>query len=150
VAGFLGVSNLLPAKATESSNGHLVCRLSDGSTVRVPAGLVEAGASSVSLGVRPEKIRLLEVKKDVPAGLNQAPGVVVDASYIGVSTQYIVALRDGSRVTVYEQNVERATRAELWTPGEEVVMAWSPDHCFVVKEENGAAPASNDEPVAVG
>jgi spermidine/putrescine transport system ATP-binding protein len=149
VAGFLGVSNLLPATADGASNGHAGFRLSDGSTVRVPADLVAAGASIVSLGVRPEKIRLIEPDKEVPAGLNRAPGTIVDASYIGVSTQYIVALRDGSRVTVYEQNVERATKSELWARGEEVVMAWSPDHCFVVEEENGAPEASGRAPVAV-
>ncbi|HSL98083.1 MAG TPA: ABC transporter ATP-binding protein [Candidatus Deferrimicrobiaceae bacterium] len=150
VAGFLGVSNLLPATTDGASNGHVGFRLSDGSTVHVPAGLVEAGASAVSLGVRPEKIRLLEPSEEVPDGLNRAPGVIVDASYMGVSTQYIVALRDGSRVTVYEQNVERATKAELWARGEEVVMAWSPDHCFVVEEENGANEAPPDERDAVG
>jgi spermidine/putrescine transport system ATP-binding protein len=148
VAGFLGVSNLLPATIDGASNGQAAFRLSDGSTVRVPAGLVAAGASSVSLGVRPEKIRLIEPGQDVPGGLNRAPGTIVDASYLGVSTQYIVALRDGSRVTVYEQNVERATKAELWARGEEVVMAWSPDHCFVV-EENGAPEASGRTAIAV-
>jgi spermidine/putrescine transport system ATP-binding protein len=149
VAGFLGVSNLLPATADGTQNGHAGFRLSDGSTVRVPADLVAAGASIVSLGVRPEKIRLIEPDKEVPDGLNRAPGTIVDASYIGVSTQYIVALRDGSRVTVYEQNVERATKSELWSPGEQVVMAWSPDHCFVVEEENGAPEASGRAAIAV-
>jgi hypothetical protein len=46
---------------------------------------------------------------------------------------------------VYEQNVERATRAELWAPGEEVVLTWSPDHSFVVttsKEPSDAVSAS--------
>jgi len=149
VAGFLGVSNLLPATIDGASNGQAAFRLSDGSTVRVPAGLVAAGASSVSLGVRPEKIRLIEPDNEVPDGLNRAPGTIIDASYIGVSTQYIVALRDGSRVTVYEQNVERATKSELWSRGEQVVMAWSPDHCFVVEEENGAPEASGRAAIAV-
>ncbi len=148
VAGFLGVSNLLPATREGPVNGRAAFRLSDGSVAQVPTSLVEGRAGGVALGVRPEKIRLLEPKDPVPGGLNQAPGVIVDASYIGVSTQYIVALRDGSRVTVYEQNVQRATKAELWAPGEEVVMAWSPDHCFVVDEDGGAAPAATDEAAA--
>jgi hypothetical protein len=57
---------------------------------------------------------------------------VRDAAYLGVSTQYQVEARGGARLTVYEQNVERATRAELWAPGEEVLLTWSPDHSFVV------------------
>jgi spermidine/putrescine transport system ATP-binding protein len=63
---------------------------------------------------------------------------VVDASYLGVSTQYIVRLRDDQRVSIYEQNVERATKSELWAVGEEVVIAWAPEHCFVVGDD--AAP----------
>lgn len=139
VAGFLGVSNLLPAKRAGAQNGYAGFRLADGSAVRVPAGLVEGQGDSVAIGVRPEKFRMIEPQKDVPAGLNRAPGTVAHASYLGVSTQYIVTLADGQRVTVFEQNVERATKAELWAAGEQVVLAWSPDHCFVV-EDGGDAP----------
>jgi spermidine/putrescine transport system ATP-binding protein len=77
-------------------------------------------------------------------------GVVSHASYLGVSTQYIVTLADGHKVTVFEQNVERATKAELWMAGEQVVLAWSPDHCFVVEEVAGASAAETAlEPSAV-
>jgi spermidine/putrescine transport system ATP-binding protein len=68
--------------------------------------------------------------------------VIKDASYIGVSTQYIVEARGGARLTVYEQNVERATRAELWRPGEEVRLTWSPEHSFVVHESPPATPGA--------
>src|SRR6185503_5547997 len=76
-----------------------------------------------------------------PTGHNQLRGVVRDASYLGVSTQYQIEARGGARLTVYEQNVERATRAELWAPGEAVRLTWSPDHSFVVRETGGADPA---------
>ena len=69
-------------------------------------------------------------------------GVVRDASYLGVSTQYLVEARGGARITVYEQNVERATKAELWSPGESVQLTWSPDHTFVVADEVASAPTS--------
>jgi spermidine/putrescine transport system ATP-binding protein len=138
VAGFLGVSNLLPATRDGAGDGYASFRLADGSAVRVPAALVEGKGQSVAIGVRPEKFRMIETTKEVPAGLNRAPGVVTHASYLGVSTQYIVTLADGHRVTVFEQNVERATKSELWNAGEHVVLAWSPDHCFVV-EDTGAA-----------
>jgi spermidine/putrescine transport system ATP-binding protein len=144
VAGFLGVSNLLPAKRNGADNGYAAFRLADGSAVRVPAALVEGRGDAVALGVRPEKFRMIEPTKDVPAGLNRAPGVVSHASYLGVSTQYIVTLADGHRVTVFEQNVERATKSELWTAGEQVVLAWSPDHCFVVEDGGAAASEPTD------
>ena len=99
----------------------------------MPAALLD-GQTEIELGIRPEKIRLHETSDAVPAGANRLTGTIVDASYIGVSTQYIVEARGGARLTVYEQNVERATRAELWSAGEEVQLTWSPDHSFVVHD----------------
>jgi spermidine/putrescine transport system ATP-binding protein len=144
VAGFLGVSNLLPATRVGVDDAYATFRLADGSVVRVPASLVEGRAASVALGVRPEKIRMIETTKEVPAGLNRVPGVVTHASYLGVSTQYVVTLSDGHRVTVFEQNVERATKAELWMAGEQVMLAWSPEHCFVVEDGGSAEPDPTD------
>ena len=144
VAGFLGVSNLLPATRNGTADGYAGFHLAEGSKVRVPTALVEGRGSSVALGVRPEKLRMFEVTKEVPAGLNRVPGVISHASYLGVSTQYIVTLHDGHRVTVFEQNVERATKAELWTAGEQVVLAWSPDHCFVVEDSDGSSADIDD------
>jgi spermidine/putrescine transport system ATP-binding protein len=71
-------------------------------------------------------------------------GIVRDASYLGVSTQYLVEARGGARIMVYEQNVERATKAELWAPGEAVQLTWSPDHTFVVHD-----PADDDSDNAI-
>jgi spermidine/putrescine transport system ATP-binding protein len=83
-----------------------------------------------------------EQSAEPPAGHNQLSGTVRDASYIGVSTQYIVEARGGAQIMVYEQNVERATKAELWAPGESVRLSWSPDHTFVVTDDEGAAAAA--------
>ena len=134
VAGFLGVSNLLPVARDGNDNGYAGFKLGEVGSVRVPAGLVEGRGGKLALGVRPEKIRMFEPQKDVPGALNRIPGTVTHASYLGVSTQYIVSLADGHRVTVFEQNVERATKAELWEAGEQVVLAWSPEHCFIVDD----------------
>jgi spermidine/putrescine transport system ATP-binding protein len=132
VAGFLGVSNLLAGKHEGTDDGYAVIRLDDDTRVRVPQAMVE-GHTEIEVGVRPEKIHLLESDEEVPAGHNVLPGKVVDASYIGVSTQYIVAARGGTRLTVYAQNLTRATRADLWRPGEQVNLAWDPDNTFAVR-----------------
>ena len=100
------------------------------------------GMPTVSVGVRPEKIRLHEEGHALPDGHNHMTGVVRDASYLGVSTQYQIEARGGATITVYEQNVERATKAELWTRGEAVQMTWSPDHTFVVADEPALEAAS--------
>ena len=145
VAGFLGVSNLLPTTPDGPDGSYAVSRLADGTPVRVPSALTE-GLETYEIGVRPEKIRLIELTDPVPDGVNQLTGSIRDASYLGVSTSYIVETPGGGLITVYEQNVERATRAELWTPGEQVRMIWSPDHTFAV--QGGGEPPPVDPTVA--
>jgi spermidine/putrescine transport system ATP-binding protein len=133
VAGFLGISNLLAGTVEGRDGDHTTVRLGDDTRVRAPSAMID-GHAEVSVGVRPEKIRLHELSAEVPSGHNRLTGVVRDASYLGVSTQYQIEARGGAQLTVYEQNVERANRTELWAPNEEVQMTWSPDHSFVVHD----------------
>ncbi len=150
VAGFLGVSNLLPGTVQGPDGRYAAVRLADDTVVRVPSSLV-GSAETIAVGVRPEKIRLREPSETVPDGHNQLQGVIRDASYLGVSTQYQVEARGGARLTIYEQNVERATRAELWAAGEAVTLTWSPDHSFAVDDRpaaGSAAPPAAPTPTA--
>src|SRR5262249_32284697 len=134
VAGFLGISNLLPATVVGPDGEYVSATLADATRIRIPRGLVNA-QEAVRTGVGPEKIRLLAQTAESPAGHNRLSGVVRDASYLGVSTQYQVEAKSGL-LTVYEQNVERATRAELWARGDQVQLTWSPDHSFVVPSDD--------------
>ncbi|MEO5885558.1 MAG: ABC transporter ATP-binding protein [Candidatus Limnocylindrales bacterium] len=143
VAGFLGVSNLLPGSVEGTDEKYAAVRLADNTLIRAPRALVQ-GTGQVAIGVRPEKIRLRESTDPTPAGHNELHGVVTDASYLGVSTQYEVQARGGVRLTVYEQNVERATRSELWARGEAVRLTWSPDHSFVVDAATSTDPPTNE------
>ena len=149
VAGFLGVSNLLRATRDGGEEGYAGLRLEDGTAVRVPTALLDGTSGTIALGVRPEKIRLSETTVDVPAGSNRLAGTIDHASYLGVSTQYIVKLADGHSVTVYEQNVQRATKAELWTSGESVQLSWLPEHSFVVTDSADAADSASAAPAIV-
>ena len=144
VAGFLGVSNLLGGECQGTADGQGVIRLGDGTIVKAPAQAVY-GKTTVDVGVRPEKIRMHEEGEAAPAGHNHLEGTVVAASYMGVSTQYIVETLGGARVAVYEQNRERATRAEMWARGDRVHLTWMPDHTFVVEATGIAAPDPDAE-----
>jgi spermidine/putrescine transport system ATP-binding protein len=125
VAGFLGVSNLLPGTTT----GDGVVRLADGEVLRAPAAHGRRGP--VAIGIRPEKIRLGRGEE------NALAGTVAERSYIGVSTQYIVQTTAGA-IAVYVQNAEPGTGAAQ--PGDEVTLSWSPDATFVVEpDEEGEA-----------
>ncbi|HLO36522.1 MAG TPA: ABC transporter ATP-binding protein [Candidatus Deferrimicrobium sp.] len=137
VAGFLGISNLLPATIDGADGDYVTARVRDDARIRIPRGIVD-GAKTVNVGVRPEKIRLSDPTADAPSGHNRLTGIVRDASYLGVSTQYQVESSCGT-LTVYEQNVERATRSELWARGDHVQMTWPPDHTFVVAMDDAGA-----------
>jgi spermidine/putrescine transport system ATP-binding protein len=144
VAGFLGVSNLFPGTVQGRDGEYATIALRDGSPVRAQAALVN-GASAVDIGVRPEKIRLHAGDGQPPAAYNRLAGVVRDASYLGVSTSYIVETPDGTRLTVYEQNTERTSHGSLNRPGDAVTVSWSPDHSFVIAAGHGVddkVPAS--------
>ena len=146
VAGFLGISNLLAGTVTGPDGDHVSVALANGTSIRAPRAAA-GGHTAVNVGVRPEKLRLREETDAVPDGHNRLDGIVRDASYLGVSTQYQVEAPGGARLTVYEQNVERATRSELWSPGERVVMTWNPDHSFVIADPDAPVPTEGD-PVA--
>lgn len=138
VAGFLGVSNLLPATIGDRGGDYVEARLGDGAAVRVPSSVV-AGRSAIQIGVRPEKIRLHKDETAIPDRMNRLAGRVIDASYLGASTSYIIESKAGERLTVFEQNVERTSHGSLHRPGEDVLLSWSPDHTFAVGAD-GASP----------
>ncbi len=134
VAGFLGVSNLLAATLGDRDGDYVAARLEQGGVVRIPAAMV-SGKSSIKIGVRPEKIRLHADGSAIPDEMNRIHGEVVDASYLGASTSYIVKAPNGQPITVFEQNLSRTAHGSLHRPGQQVRLAWSPDHTFAVASD---------------
>ncbi|OII64460.1 spermidine/putrescine ABC transporter ATP-binding protein [Streptomyces sp. CC53] len=130
VANFLGTSNLVEAEVAAAGDDITVT--AGGSTLRLPAGRCAAPTTTggtLLLGIRPEKITLAHADDAdaVPTGRNKVTGRISDASFIGVSTQYVVDGPAGSGLQVYEQNIERDPRL---VPGAEVVLHWNPAHSF--------------------
>jgi spermidine/putrescine transport system ATP-binding protein len=134
VAGFLGVSNLLDGDVVGRDGDWAEVRLSDGSVLRAPSDRVN-GATAVRVGVRPEKLRVEPLESATPATRerNSLAARVLDASYIGVSTQYLVTTADGHRMTVYAQNLETSGAGEALADGQEVRVSWKPQHTFVIE-----------------
>lgn len=124
VASFLGASNLM----TGTISGSGAVTLGDGTVIRIDLNGSHPG-DRVQIGVRPEKIQL--VGADSPlATVNTVSGKVTDASFIGVSMQYLVDAGGLGEIAVVVQNVG-GTR---FPAGSEVVIGWDPAHCFVVGE----------------
>ncbi|MFD6245181.1 ABC transporter ATP-binding protein [Streptomyces roseolus] len=130
VANFLGTSNLIEAEVVETGSDVVVT--AGGGKLKVPGDrctdAVRQGGKLL-VGVRPEKISLAHADDagSIADGRNRVTGRIVDSSFIGVSTQYVVNSPAGAELQVYEQNVDR--RAGL-LPGAEVVLHWNPAHTF--------------------
>jgi spermidine/putrescine transport system ATP-binding protein len=146
VAGFLGVSNLLDGELVGGDDRFADVRLTDGSVLRAPASGMN-GSRQVRIGVRPEKLRVLALHGDGTSttddGTNAIEGVVLDASYIGVSTQYLVETKDGHKLTVYAQNLETSGASEALADGQRVKLTWKPQHTFVI-DHTRPEPSAGD------
>jgi spermidine/putrescine transport system ATP-binding protein len=143
VARFLGVSNLLDAEVAGKDDRFASMKLKDGTIVRAPAAMFN-GATAVRVGVRPEKLRILAIgdgSDAASADVNAIEGTVLDASYVGVSTQYLVATPYDHRLVVYAQNLETSGASEVLADGQRVRLTWKPQHTFVI---NAEAPTAVD------
>jgi spermidine/putrescine transport system ATP-binding protein len=124
VAGFLGVSNLIPGTVSGSDT----VQLRRGPEVRVRSEALQGRTGEVAVGIRPEKIALGQGQA------NALDGTIVEEAYVGVATQYIVETECG-RLTVYRQNASPGLNGA--SPGQRLTLSWSPDSTFVVDSMEG-------------
>ena len=81
--------------------------------------------------VRPEKVRLLDAGEPRD-GLHAEPGRIVDVSYAGMLTRYIVALDAGGQLQVVRQNLETSSSEVHETMGQQTEVGWRPEHTVEV------------------
>jgi spermidine/putrescine transport system ATP-binding protein len=125
VAGFLGVSNLIPGTVSGADS----VRLHSGTEVHVRPAALAGRTGEVAIGIRPEKIELGHGQA------NELDGTIVEEAYVGVATQYIVET-DCGRLTVYRQNASPGVNGAA--PGQRLTLSWSPDSTFVVDSMEGS------------
>ncbi|AKA06313.1 ABC transporter ATP-binding protein [Streptomyces noursei] len=146
VANFLGTSNLIPAEVTEADGTALVLT-AGGATLRLPTRRCNTPArkgEKVLAGFRPEKVALAHADDAaaVPEGHNRMAGRVRIASFIGVSTQYVVDVPGVGELSVYEQNIGRDGRL---VPGADVVLHWEPEHTFGLDAAQSLLAGTTDD-----
>jgi len=144
-ANFLGQSNFFRGKVT--GRGAEATVEVQGRSLRMLPGRIHSAGDDVHVGVRPEKLYIgFGADAPMPDQFNRLNGVVTDASFIGVSTQYLVRAPWGQEVIVFEQNSNRDTRVEA---GAEVTIGWDPAHAFALDASQDVdAGASLDEEAA--
>lgn len=128
VANFLGQSNLIETRK-ESEDGEMIVAGAHGVSFRIPKSRSSATGNAIIVGVRPEKITVLDAPDAtrVPTGHNAIYGRVTDVSYTGVSTQYLVRTQWGAELIAFEQNMIVGDRCEI---DDDVIIHWAPEHTF--------------------
>jgi spermidine/putrescine transport system ATP-binding protein len=131
VAGFIGVSNLMPGAVAAVNGDQADVRLDSGPTVRAPGDGVAAG-DRCHIVVRPEKLQIARVEESAPTGRPSVEGLVESAVYLGTATQMVVKLAGDVPLTVLVPNSDEAERQRLPGAGARVRLSWSPEHMHVV------------------
>jgi len=138
VAGFIGVSNLMPGEVVSTATGTAELKLDAGPTVR-------AGSTGATVGervhavVRPEKLQLHGAGNGATAdGGHSVEGQVESSLYLGTATQVTVRLPDDTRMTVLVPNTDEEARRRLPAAGDAARLVWSAENIHMVKE---AGPA---------
>jgi spermidine/putrescine transport system ATP-binding protein len=125
VANFLGQSNLIRGQIVDRDGDYHVVEVL-GIKIKVPVKRCNNRDNSILVGVRPEKLRL-HISAPATSGNIFRGGKVIDVSYIGVSTQYLIELPGGESVMVFEQNDDGVQPARK---GDLVEISWEPDFTF--------------------
>ena len=139
VANFLGQCNLIKGKIQSRAGGKAVITAKS-HTFEVPLSRVSTESDSVLLGVRPEKLRLDD------QGVNSIKGcTVIDRSFIGTSTQYLVRAPWDQELVVFEQNDEGLHDLRV---GDSVSIEWDSEHTFALdgaQDINAGADLGDEE-----
>jgi spermidine/putrescine transport system ATP-binding protein len=145
VAGFIGVSNLMPATVTGS---HEI-RLDQGQTISSATSGFSVGERCHAV-VRPEKLQVDLADGQAANGTGpRVEGIVESSLYLGTATQIAVHLGEGVRMTVLVPNADEAERQRLPGGGARVALSWEPEHMHLVRESRPNGAASSDGDAAV-
>jgi spermidine/putrescine transport system ATP-binding protein len=145
VAGFIGVSNLLPGVVA----GPEEVRLDHGPALRVPTAGLAAGERCHAV-VRPEKLNIETLGSNGQAGAAdpgrpRIEGVVESSVYLGTATQLVVDLGGDVRMTVLVPNASEAERQRLPGGGARVSLSWELEQMHVVRESGDSQRESSEE-----
>ena len=109
VASFLGVSNIFDGAAAKEIFG-----------------------SSTMVNIRPERIKLVPADTKLNTGESGVVGTIIEASYIGATTIYLIQTQSGQRVIATRLNEELPDQINRFETGDRVGAVWKSDHSAVI------------------
>jgi spermidine/putrescine transport system ATP-binding protein len=144
VAGFIGVSNLMPG-VIRSTGARGEIELDSGATIAAPAEGFSVGDRANAV-VRPEKLEVTPEGETLDGSNPNVEGLVESSLYLGTATQMVVRLPDDVTMTVLCPNTDEAERRSLPGAGQRVKLSWAPEHMHLVREsDQGGGRAANAE-----
>jgi len=109
VASFLGVSNIFSGESAKEIFG-----------------------SSTMVNIRPERIKLVSANTKPKADERGVIGTIIEASYIGASTIFMIQTESGQRVIASRLNEELPDQINRFEIGDRVGAVWKSDHSAVI------------------
>jgi spermidine/putrescine transport system ATP-binding protein len=141
VANFLGQSNLIKGTISGNDGDSIIADLY-GQKISLPKKRSHAVDNSIYAGIRPEKFRISLLNTPV-SGNVLSGGHIEDVSYIGVSTQYLVAMPWGQELIVFEQNDDGVAP---FKKGDAVNISWEPIFTFALRGDEDVTAGSEVNP----
>jgi spermidine/putrescine transport system ATP-binding protein len=148
VAGFIGVSNLMPGTVASVNGERIRVELESGVGVEASGNGLRPGEHCHAV-VRPEKLHIARAEEPAPDGQPSVEGVVDSSVYLGTTTQIVVRLHGDVPMTVLVPNADEAERQRLPGGGASVRLSWAPEHIHLVRE-SAAAQAAESQPASEG
>jgi len=139
VAGFIGVSNLMPGQVVSRAGSDAEVRLDAGVTVSLPATDGASAGDGCQVVVRPEKIEVWPIEQPPRGTEPNVEGLVEASVYLGTATQMVIRLAGDTTLTVLVPNTDDAARQRLPGAGARVRLGWLPQHMHLIP----AAAAAN-------
>ena len=137
IAGFVGEVNLFDGEISGHQDHRLTIATRDGGTIVVAEPRLPIAKPTVSIAIRPEKVKL---SRRGPAtdtvnthAINRLEGVVTDVSYLGGFTTYKVKLDTGAVIRSSMANTARLD-IDAYNATQRVVAWFTPDDCVVLEQ----------------
>jgi putrescine transport system ATP-binding protein len=137
IAEFIGEVNLFDGQVESREFNRLVVATREGGTIVAAEPRNPVTRSTVSVAIRPEKVKLSR-RGPVSDGtnmhaINRLEGVIADVSYLGGSTVYKVRLDSGAIVRCSMSNTARID-IDAYSLSQRVVAWFTPDDCMVLQQ----------------
>ena len=137
IAEFIGDVNLFDGQVESRESNRLTVSTRAAGNIVVAEPRNPVTKTSVSVAIRPEKLKLSRrgPASDAANGqsINRLEGVVTDVSYLGGLTAYKVKLDSGAVVRSSMANTARID-IDAYSPSQRVVAWFTPDDCLVLEQ----------------